>query len=339
MFPIELLFLATAALAAPILPRSANGPVVPTNFQDPSVLKVGNTYYGYAGPNGNNAGISSNVITATSNDFETWAVNDADALPNPGAWAASPPHVWAPDVVSLDNGKYVMYYSAITIQNSFQHCVGAAISNSPAGPFTPLDQPLYCDLGAGGAIDPDGFKDPNTGKQYVIYKVDGNSVGHGGSCKNTVAPIVATPILLQEVSPDDGVTPVAAAIQLISNDAADGPVVEAPTLAYDPSTKQYILFFTSGCFTTSTYNIQYATAQNIAGPYTRHGMFLKTGDTVANVQIPGSPDIEPTTNQLVFHGDVNMGWFADPKQGLRTRAMYATKNWNAQGAVKMVSLE
>lgn len=313
---------------------------MPTNFQDPSVLKVGGTYYGYAGPNGNNAGVSSNIITATSVDFETWTVNNADALPQTGAWAASVGHVWAPDVVRLDNGQFVMYYSSITTQNNDQHCVGAATSGNPTGPFTPMDQPLYCDLAAGGAIDPDGFKDPNTGKQYVIYKVDGNSVGHGGSCKNTVAPIVSTPILLQEVSSVDGVSPVAEAIQLLTNEEQDGPVVEAPTMAYYPITKEYILFFTSGCFTTSTYNIQYATASNIAGPYTRRGIFMKTGDTAANLQLPGSPDIELETNQLVFHGDVNMGWFADPKQGLRTRAMYAMKlGLNTQGLVSISPLE
>ena len=162
---LTFLALAYVARAAPIESRQVTGPAISTNFQDPSVLQVDGTYYGYAGPNGNTVGTTSNVITATSPDFSSWSVNTADALPNPGAWAAAVPHVWAPDVVRLSNGKFVLYYAAVTAQDTNKHCVGAATSDSPAGPFTPSDTPLYCDLNSGGAIDADGYKDPNSGKQ------------------------------------------------------------------------------------------------------------------------------------------------------------------------------
>lgn len=96
-----ILFTALASLAgaSPLLQRSSTGPVISSNFQDPSVLKVDNTYYAFSGPNGNPA---INVLTATSPDFGSWTVDfSRDALPQLGAWAASAAHVWSPDVSQL----------------------------------------------------------------------------------------------------------------------------------------------------------------------------------------------------------------------------------------------
>lgn len=88
-------------LAAPQRKRQVSGPVIGSNFQDPSVLQLADgSWYAYAGVNGNPAGI--NVLVATSSDFSSWAVHSGwDALPTLPAWAASPPHVWAPDITQL----------------------------------------------------------------------------------------------------------------------------------------------------------------------------------------------------------------------------------------------
>jgi hypothetical protein len=89
-----------SAHSSPLQPRSANGPVITTNFMDPSVIELNNGYYAFAGANGNPAGI--NVQVAYSPDFSSWAVNSGyDALPALGAWAANPGHVWAPDINEL----------------------------------------------------------------------------------------------------------------------------------------------------------------------------------------------------------------------------------------------
>lgn len=97
------IFLAGLALslAAPANRRQASGPVIGTNFQDPSVVQLADgSYVAYAGVNGNPAGV--NVLIATSPDFSSWTVRDGyDALPSLPAWAANPPHVWAPDVTQL----------------------------------------------------------------------------------------------------------------------------------------------------------------------------------------------------------------------------------------------
>jgi len=89
------------ALAAPLHKRQSSSPVIGTNFQDPAVLQLDDgTWIAYAGVNNNPVNI--NVLTATSADFTTWVVHDEfDAFPTLPSWAASPGHVWAPDVVQL----------------------------------------------------------------------------------------------------------------------------------------------------------------------------------------------------------------------------------------------
>jgi hypothetical protein len=89
------------ALAAPPHKRQSTGPVIGSNFQDPSIVQLDDgSWVAYAGVNGNPAGI--NVLVATSTDFSTWSIrNGYDALPVMPSFAASPPHVWAPDVVQL----------------------------------------------------------------------------------------------------------------------------------------------------------------------------------------------------------------------------------------------
>ncbi len=88
-------------LAAPQHKRQVSGPVIGSNFQDPSIVQLSSaSWVAYAGVNGNPAGV--NILVATSTDFASWTIHDGyDALPSLPSWAASPPHVWAPDVVQL----------------------------------------------------------------------------------------------------------------------------------------------------------------------------------------------------------------------------------------------
>lgn len=214
-----------------------------------------------------------------------------------------------------------------------KHCVAAATASVPQGPFTPVQTPLFCDLSAGGAIDADGFNDPTSHRQFVIYKVDGNSVGNGGACANTVNPIAPTPLVLQEVSADDGYTFVAAPVTVLLNDAEDGPNIEAPSLTYDASSGTYILFYSSRCFSQTPYNIRYATSKSIYGPYVKQSnSFLQTGSTAANLYIPGGIDVTKDGKLAVFHGDLNMGWFQNDGSK-RVRGMYAMQLAVGNGAV------
>jgi beta-xylosidase len=202
-----------------------------------------------------------------------------------------------------DDGMYVMYYSAGHIRTPRKHCVGVATSPSPRGPFISESEPFACPLAQGGAIDPAGFQDSD-GKRYVVYKVDGNSMGHGGNCKNTVPPIVATPLLLQEVKAD-GITQVGEPVELLDRTEHDGPLIEGPDLIKTQD-GIYFLFFSSNCFTTLFYDVSYATSTNLTGPYTRAKKpLLVTGDY--GLKAPGGIDLSPDAKLAVFHGDCPWG--------------------------------
>ena len=195
-----------------------------------------------------------------------------------------------------------MYYSGDTASNPAEHCVGAATSSTVEGPYTAQSSPLICPLSQGGAIDPAGFLDSD-GIYYIVYKVDGNSLGHGGACSNDVAPIVPTPIMLQQVE-DDLLTLVGDPVQILTNDAQDGPDVEAPCLVRS-SGGVYFLFYSSNCYTTPNYTVRYATASSITGPYTRHTPLLATGDF--GLTAPGGATVGPKGVYMVFHANCPAG--------------------------------
>lgn len=196
-----------------------------------------------------------------------------------------------------------MYYSARPKSNFDFHCVGTAISKTVDGPYQASDQSFACPTAQGGAIDPSGYQDPATGLRYVAYKVDGNHNGNGGDCRNTVDPIVPTPIRLQQVG-SDGISPVGEPVTILDRDDSDGPLVEAPSL-YRSTEGTYFLFYSSGCYTGSNYNTKYATATNIAGPYTKASSPLIASGDGPNLNGPGGADISADGQIMVFHANLN----------------------------------
>ncbi|CAK3836146.1 glycoside hydrolase family 43 [Lecanosticta acicola] len=313
--------LAQPTLCAPIRSRGATlehrlskrtiaGPKIDgANFPDPSIINVNDVWYAFAT---RTIGSTIHVQVATSTDFETWSMryNDDgsqfDALPDLPSWVDDSTvlssKVWGPDVNVLDDGTYIMYYSATTTSDNTKHCVAAATSSTVQGPYTPQSGTLFCPLAKGGAIDPAGFND--NGQRYIVYKVDGNSIGNGGSCGNDVSPYVSTALLLQPVT-SDGYTLQGTATTLLDNaGASDQGIVEAPALVKSGST--YVLFFSSGCYTTGNYNVDYATASSLEGPYTRAGSALIVTGT-SGLTAPGGADVTKDGERLIFHATYGSG--------------------------------
>lgn len=279
------------------LPLKVNK-VIDANFADPSISYFNGGWYAYA-----TTGNGVNAQVAISRDGQNWSLlKGLETLPNPGIWADQRyPGIWAPDVVHVGNGKYVMYYSA-KFATLNRHCIGAAVADLPTGPFRALGSPLACHLDQGGAIDAAGYYEG--GMRYVVYKVDGNNVGGGGSCNNGVRPLQQTPIMLQQVSPFDGVSLLGRPVVILDRDDRDGPLVEAPSLARLPDGR-YVLFYSSNCYTDSSYDIAYAFADRITGPYVKAARFAVTG--MAGLYAPGSADVSPDGRRLVFHASDLMG--------------------------------
>ncbi|KAK3673596.1 hypothetical protein LTR78_006501 [Recurvomyces mirabilis] len=298
---------AQLCLAAPLpklevglIKRSEAGPQIGgANFPDPSIIQVNGVWYAFAT---RTIGSSLHIQIATSPDFNTWTLvrnsdgSQKDALPNLPSWVnAASPNTWAPDLIQI-------------CHDSSEHrptLCWCATSNSITGPFTPVGNgALICPTSQGGAIDAAGYWEAATGQRYITYKVDGNSQGHGGACGNNVAPYVATPIILQPVAKDGYTLQGSPTTILNNNGAADQGIVEAPSLTKVGST--YILFFSSGCFTTGSYTVSYATSTSITGPFTRASSPLfATGTDGLNT--PGSADIFRDGKHMLFHANSASG--------------------------------
>ncbi|KAI5924152.1 endo-arabinase [Camillea tinctor] len=289
----QMLILAQPVLSTPIASRPpqglGEGPALSADFPDPSIIKVDDQWYAFATAHG-----STQVQVATASKlYGVWELIANDALPVSPTWTTGK-NTWAPDVRQVGNGSFVMYFSGQSAVNKAHHCIGVATSETILGPYQPVDEPFACDLTVGGAIDPSGFKDID-GKHYVVYKIDGNSIGNGGSCGNTVAPIMKTPIMLQEVA-DDGVTKIGAPVQILDRIAEDGPLVEAPSIMRT-SGGIYVMTFSSGCFTAPSYDLDYAWAESVKGPY------LRAASPVAKTKSFGLTS--PGGATVVSYGDVN----------------------------------
>ena len=155
----------------------------------------------------------------------------------------------------------------------------------------------------GGAIDPAGFADSD-GKLYVVYKIDGNSLGGGGTCGNGNEEY-STPIMLQEVN-SDGVTANGDPTQILDRGDADGPLIEAPDLILKDGT--YYLFFSSNCYNGPDYDTSYATATAVGGPYTKASSpLLVSGDDGGALNSPGGATVGSDGTQMVFHSDSTAG--------------------------------
>jgi arabinan endo-1,5-alpha-L-arabinosidase len=282
-------------------------PVLDQDFPDPDVLGADGTYYAYA-TNGNQL----NVQVAESDDFEHWSVLSEDALPQLPSWIV-PGKTWAPEVTAIAPGSYVMYFTAANFRPSVQ-CIGAATSPSPTGPFTVHGTGmLVCPAEEGGAIDAATYVE--NGSPYLLWKNDGNS--RGLDTWISIAPLAA-----------DGLSLAGPAQRILMQTLPwEGELVEAPTLVKHAST--YYLFYSSNTYGNDKYAIGYATADSLAGPWTKkkkpflsrdfgHGMFLG----------PGGQDVvraSDGTDWLVFHA-----W----DSSLTYRALHAERlRWEASGPV------
>lgn len=278
--------------------ESVKEPSLNHDFPDPSIINGTDGWYAVATASGS---VRVQVAKAAT-PSGPWSLLNMDLFTDAGAWTDGK-DIWAPDIRQVDDGSYVMYYTG-QLGNSTRHCLGVATSKAILGPWTTSATPWHCDYDLGGTIDSSGFLDESDGSRWVVYKIDGNSIGNGGSCDNTVAPIKATPLMLQRVA-GDGVTKIGAPTQILDRTDDDGPLVEAPNIIRSSAGK-YILFFSSHCFTSSDYNVKYATATSVTGPYTRGGeALLETNDF--NLTSPGGGTSVNEGGLMVFHANCNAG--------------------------------
>lgn len=195
------------------------------------------------------------------------------------------------------NGTFALYYSAIASASS-KHCIGVAYSPVLVGPYQPSSEPLASHSDLGGAIDPAGFFDSSSGRTYVVYKIDGNSIGLRQPDGRP-----STPIMLQEVDSADGATRLGEpqSILDISLDA-EGSLIEGPAIVRS-SQGMYFLTYSGAAWDSPQYYTRYAYAWSIAGPYTKTEQpLLSSGIDGTTLSGPGGMDVDPSGTKAVFHG-------------------------------------
>jgi beta-xylosidase len=150
-----------AEAEAPAL--SIVNPVLPGDFPDPSIAKVGDTYWATAttstwGP------IFPLLKSTNLTDWELVGHVFPNELP---AWADY--YFWAPEI-SQEGDKTYIYYTAHKRGGNL--AVGIAVADNPAGPYRDLG-PLVGQKD--GSIDGFPMRDEKN-ELYLIWKEDGNSV-------------------------------------------------------------------------------------------------------------------------------------------------------------------
>jgi beta-xylosidase len=275
---------AATSSSAPTGAAADGNPVLDDDFPDPDILEVEGTYYAYAT---NTASL--NVQVATSTDLETWEVLGDDALPDLPSWVI-PGKTWAPEVSSFGPDQYVMYPTTTNFDPTFQ-CIAVATATSPEGPFEFVgEEMLVCPADEGGAIDASTFTDDD-GTHYLLWKNDGNCCGFD------------TWLYLAPLSPD-GLTLAGQPTRLVKQDQEwEGNLVEAPTLVKRDD--NYVLMYSANDYGGDQYAIGYATADSVAGPYTKGEEPLFTTESSGGVYVgPGGQDVVVApdgSDQLAFH--------------------------------------
>lgn len=224
---------------------SFTNPVVALDAPDPGVALFGSTYVMV-----NTGGTANSAFTIrTSLDLVAWTVvGSIFHTENAPTWSDKTTW-WAPEIHQVGPSQYNAYYT--TRNKAGVLSIGVATATSPTGPFTDSGAPLVED--SIGAIDATFAEDG--GKQYVIWKTDGNS--QGKTC-NIRAQLLA-----------QGATKLAAGsafVDLIKNDQPfEADVVEGPWI-YKQGAFFYLFYSGSG-YADSRYSVGVARSSAVLGPY------------------------------------------------------------------------
>ena len=213
-------------------------PVIPGDFADPSVIRVGNNYYA----TGTSSEWAPHYPLFTSADLIHWK-QLGYIFPKTPSWASS--SFWAPELFYY-NDTYYVYYTARKKADGIS-CIGVATSKDPAQGFT--DHGIVVEFGK-EAIDPFIIKE--NGKLYITFKAYG---------------LNDRPIeLLGYQLTDDGLKTEGEPFMLLRDDEKKG--LEGQCIV--KRNNFYYLFYSAGgcCGSKCSYHVNVARSVSLKGPYT-----------------------------------------------------------------------
>jgi xylan 1,4-beta-xylosidase len=220
-------------------------PVIPGDFPDPSIIRVGRDYWATA----TSGDWAPEFPLLYSDDLVNWDAVGAIFQRHPG-WAAQ--NFWAPEI-SAYRGRFFVYYTAR--RKGGPLCIAMASAKSARGPYTDHG-PLVCqEL---GSIDAMAVEDEH-GHRYLVWKEDGNSRNQ------------PTILWTQRLSVD-GTRLVGSRKELIRNDPLswEGGVVEGPFILRRDN--WFYLFYSGNacCGRECNYAMGVARSRRLLGPWQRN---------------------------------------------------------------------
>ncbi len=148
---------------SPLQPRGWSNPVIPGDHPDPTIIRVGGTYWASC----TSGEWSPQFPLFRSEDLVNWVLAGA-VFPQQPVWAEG--SFWAPELVHDEaSGRFLVWY--VGKQRGGTLCVAVASAEAAAGPYTDHG-PLICE--PDGSIDPCFARDEH-GAPYLIWKEDGNA--------------------------------------------------------------------------------------------------------------------------------------------------------------------
>jgi beta-xylosidase len=245
---------AIAALAVgSLIPRASQpaatspsyrNPVLPGDYPDPSVIRVGREYWATA----TTSQWAPIFPLLRSTDLVNWR-RVGSVFQTPPAWSAG--SYWAPEI-SQDRGRYYVYYTAR--QRKGPLCVAVAVAAAPGGPYTDRG-PLVCQ--EVGSIDAFAIRDEN-GRRYLVWKEDGNSRK------------LPTPLWAQPLS-EDGTKLAGEQQEILRNESPwEAHLIEGPFILRRG--EWFYLFYSADacCGRRCNYKLGVARARKLLGPWERH---------------------------------------------------------------------
>ncbi|PMD92438.1 beta-xylosidase [Siphonobacter sp. BAB-5405] len=228
-----------SALALVDSSQRRENPVIPGDFADPSIIRVGQTYYA----TGTSSEWAPHFPLLQSTDLLHWKPIGY-VFPKTPAWAAA--SFWAPELY-YRNGTYFVYYVARKKSDGIS-CIGVATSRNLAKGFT--DRGILLEFGK-EAIDP--FVIEDKGQLYITWKAYG---------------LDQRPIeILGSRLSNDGLKVQGEPFMLLRDDKKEG--LEGQALIKRDNA--YYLFYSPGncCGRDCNYKVEVARSASLQGPYTR----------------------------------------------------------------------
>jgi beta-xylosidase len=250
-----------------------SAPVYAGDFADATVVLVNGTYWAYS-----TGSAGRNLQAMSSTDLHTWT-GPTDPLPMLPSWASSG-RTWAPGVVQVGT-TMVMYYAVHDVSLNEQ-CISVATSPNPGVAFKDTSTgPLICQTADGGSIDPNPYFDPTSGRSYLLWKSDDNSLGAGHPTH-----IWAQQLSANGLSLASGTTP---SLLLTESVPWQSPSVEGPTVIRHNGL--YYLFYGANNYDSASSGVGYATSASLLGSFTNKSIFRPWLGTRGNAQGPQGPMI------------------------------------------------